>query len=271
MSHTDKVAQHYDGNGLRERLIAALHAAGLGDKPLTPADLAPLDQFHTRGLAATVELAQAIKIEPAMRVIDIGSGLGGPSRYLASSFGCHVHGIDLSQNFVDAAAYLAERTGLADKVSYHCANALALPCDDEAFDLAWTQHVAMNIADRARLYGEAHRVLRSGAHFAIYDVVAGAGELHFPVPWSRGPETSFLVTPESMRATLDQQGFDVISWTDRTDAGVAWFESRAQAPAQPPLGLHLAMGPDFPAMSANLGRNLREGRAGLVQAVLQRR
>src|SRR5258708_3673608 len=275
MIEAAKVAQHYGRDDLTERLKAALTAAGLGEKQVSPEDLAPLDQFHSRGLAATVELAQALGIERHALVLDIGSGLGGPSRYLATTYGCHVRGIDLSPSFVDAAKYLAERSGLADKVVYECGNALSLPYDADSFDLAWTQHVAMNIADRARLYGEAFRVLRRGGRFAIYDVVAGsAGPLQFPVPWATRPRTSHIVSPASMHATLEQQGFRVLSWIDRTEAGVVWFTERqkGQAAAQglPTLGLHIAMGPDFPTMTANLGRNLREGRAALIEAVLEK-
>lgn len=275
MSNSTVTARHYGRHNLKDRLEEALIAAGLGEGPISAEVLAPLDQFHTRGLAATIDLAEVAAIRPSMAVIDIGSGLGGPSRYLAETYGCRVEGIDLDPSFVEAATYLAERAGLQDKVTYQCADALALPFKDKSFDLGWTQHVAMNIADRKRLYGEIHRVIRPGGRFVIYDVVAGhAGPIQFPVPWARGPESSFLMDPAVMRVTLQVLGFRVRSWADRTEAGAQWFEdqrkARAQSAAPSSLGLHLAMGPDFPAMSDNLGQNLREGRAGLVQAVLER-
>jgi SAM-dependent methyltransferase len=276
MTDTMPLAEHYAGGGLASRLAAALQAAGLSGHPLAGADLAPLDQFHTRGLAATVELSRAAGIATQDAVIDVGSGLGGPSRYLAATYGCTVQGIDLSPAFVEAATYLAERTGLTDRVTYAQGDALALPFADGGFDVAWSQHVAMNIADRDRLYAEIHRVLKPGGRFAVYDVLAGPeGPPHFPVPWSRGPETSFLVDPATMRAVLERQGFTVRDWVDRTVDGVAWVGQQAALRAKaaagaPRLGLHLAMGEDFPKMSANLGRNLLEGRVGLLQAVLSR-
>lgn len=270
-----EVARHYAAGGLTGRIAAALAAAGLDGANVGVEALAPLDQFHTRGLAATVELAEAAGIGAGEVVLDVGSGLGGPSRFLAATRGCTVTGVDLSPEFVAAAGFLAGQTGLEGRVSYQVGDALALPFGDGAFDVAWTQHVAMNIRERDRLYAEVHRVLRPGGRFAVYDVVAGGGEVIFPVPWSRGPGTSFLLSAEEMRESLVRAGFGVRSWVDRTAGSVAWFReqaaARARAARQPAaLGLHLAMGPDFPAMAANLERNLAEGRVGIVEAVLVR-
>ena len=157
----DGVRDHYRATGLTERLKAAL-AAWTGRSAAHAAATGALDQFHTRGLAATAELAQLAGITADMSVLDVGSGVGGPARFLAATYGCHVTGVDLSEPFVEAARYLTGRTGQSGQVSFECASALTLPFDDGRFDVVFLQHVAMNIADRARLYREIRRVLKPG-------------------------------------------------------------------------------------------------------------
>src|SRR3984957_5172963 len=147
----DGVRDHYRATGLTERLKTALMALGPEDQQLTPQQLGALDQFHTRGLAATAELAKLAEITADAAVLDVGSGVGGPARFLAATCGCRVTGIDLSAPFVDAAHYLSERTGQGALVSFQTGSALELPFDDSRFDAALLQHVAMNISDRPRL------------------------------------------------------------------------------------------------------------------------
>ncbi len=217
MSRAQTVAEHYARRALADTILAALEAAGKDLDHLTPDDLAPVDEFHSGQRNATVRLAQLAGVTGSERVLDVGCGIGGPSRYLASRYGCRVAGLDLTADFVAVAQMLAQRTGLADKVAYRQGDALDLPFAEASFDLVWSQNAAMNIADRARLYGEMRRVLKPGGRLAIQDVAAGpGGEPFYPTPWAGDKSISFLFAPQATRATLEGVGLRVVAWHDPT-------------------------------------------------------
>jgi SAM-dependent methyltransferase len=270
----ESVQAHYARSGLGDLILAALEKAGKDLNRLTPEDLAPIDEFHIRGRAATLELAQAAKVDSTKRVLDVGSGVGGTSRCLAREFGCRVTGIDLTQEYCSAAAMLSDRIGLAGLVDYRQGDATSLPFPDASFDIVWTAHAAMNIPDKPRLYGEMHRVLKPGGTLAIYDVLAGpSGPVLFPVPWARTPEASFLATPDELRSLLEDAGFEIEAWLDTTDAARAWFVALAEKIRKegvPPLGFHVLLGSEFPTMAQNQRRNLEEARIVLAQVVARR-
>lgn len=270
MSHTlDGVRDHYRANGLTDRLRTALATFGPESQRLTPQQLGTLDHFHTRGLAATAELARLAGIAADASVLDIGSGIGGPARFLAATHGCQVTGVDLSESFVEAARYLTERTGQTGQVSFKTASALELPFDDGRFDVALLQHVAMNISERTRLYREIRRVLKSGGRFATFDVVSQAGETHYPVPWARTAATSFLLTAAATREAIESAGFRTLTWQDDTEAARAWIMQLRAAGAPPSPNLGVVMGRDFADLLGNLGRNLMEGRIAILTAVFE--
>jgi sarcosine/dimethylglycine N-methyltransferase len=204
-----------------------------------------------------------------MSVLDVGSGVGGPARLLAATYGCRVIGVDLSEPFVQAARYLTERTGQSGQVWFETASALELPFDGGQFDVVLLQHVAMNIADRTRLYREVRRVLKSGGKFATFDVVSNNGEPHYPVPWARTPETSFLLTAKATREAIEPAGFRTLAWQDDTEAAKTWFAELRESGPPPQPNLGTVMGPDFLQLAANLGRNLMEGRLGILTAVFE--
>src|SRR5215471_4754086 len=273
---TVAIERHYGRGGLLDRVLAALQEAGKDVANLSIDDLAPIDELHSRRRQATKDLAGMLAPKAAEHVLDIGSGLGGPARYLAHVYGCRVTGIDLTAEFVATAADLTRRTHLSDRVAFQQGSALDLPFPDASFDLAWSQNVAMNIADRARYYAEMRRVLKPGGRLAIQDVAQGPGGIpHYPVIWADTPATSFLRTPEETRALLEAAGFQMLAWQDNTDAAIAETQAeRARAAAsgtvQPILGVHVVVGPTFWDKARNGNRNMRENRIRLINAVLSR-
>ena len=257
-----------------ERVREAAETAGIDWDALTPADLAPIDQFHIRGLDATREMIALSGFVKGMQVLDVGCGIGGPARTLAAEAGCILQGIDLTEEFIEVAREVTARTGQRATVKFNCCSALQLPFADAHFDGAWMQHVGMNIAEKGPLMKEVARVVKPGGTFALHEVLAGdVGDPYFPVPWATASEGSFLATEVEMKGCLDEAGFAVGDWRDVTAGAAAWFEAmfaKAEAGEASKLNLSVLMGERFPEMARNVLRNLAEDRIKVVMAVCRR-
>jgi len=272
MADTRAIAEHYRRANLGAVILAALDAAGKDIDHLAPDDLAPIDELHSRGREATTDLARLLALKGDETVLDLGCGIGGPSRYLVKSYSCRVMGLDLTPEFCEVAAMLAERTGLADNVRYRQGDALAMPFSDRSFDVVWSQSLAMNIMDRDRLYEEIRRVLKSDGRYAFSDVIAShGGPPYFPVPWAREASISFLLTAQATREKVEAAGLRIIAFEDQTARALVRARERMKPAGAPlALGLHTVLGQDAPTMLKNMLRNYEEQRIGLVQGVAVR-
>lgn len=267
------VARHYGDAGLLARIFSGLEASGVDPNRLRPEDLAPVDEFHIGGREATEGAVAKMALSRDQHVLDIGCGIGGAARYIAERVGCKVTGIDLTPEFIQVARTLTDRTGLGDKVGFEIASALAMPFEDGTFDAAITFHVAMNIPERAALYGEIARVMKPGATLCVYDVMQKSdASLAFPVPWAETAATSHLTTPDEMLTLLGNAGFSVQDVDDRTDFALNIFR-QSQAAAEdgpPPIGIHLIIGANALEKFRNVLINIENGSVAPVQMIARR-
>lgn len=247
------VIDHYSRGGLMDAIQQALLAAGKNLAALTPDDLGGIDEMHIGGRPATAHLLTYLQFRPHHHILDVGAGLGGAARLLASRTKARVSAIDLTPEYCSTAKTLTDLTGLGEHILYYDGSALSLPFEDLTFDGAYTIHTAMNIEDKARLYAEIHRVLQPGAYFGIYDVMAGpnTAPLTFPLPWASAAESSFLASPDEMRALLTDAAFNVITEDDLRGHALLVLKKMLDA-APGPLGPAIMLGDDYKVKVKNL-------------------
>jgi ubiquinone/menaquinone biosynthesis C-methylase UbiE len=262
------INEHYGISGILNSILDTLESSGKYPETLKPDDLSPIDEFHTRGKESTVELASLAQIQPHHRVLDVGCGLGGSARYIANEHGCSVVGIDLTDEYVDVANKLTEFVNLTDKVSFKQGSALELPFPSESFDIVWTEHTQMNIADKRKFYGELSRVLKLNGRLVFHDVFLGtSGEPYYPTPWAENDSLSSLCTQEEAKTSIQKSNLEINEWKDKSKLSLEFFKEmikKIEKSGPPPLGFHLLMGKTAKTKLLNLARNLEENRTSVV-------
>lgn len=238
--------------------------------------MTPYDQFHGRGLEATEEIANLLEVAATDHLLDIGSGIGGPARYMARRFGCRVTGIDLTAEFCDVARHLSRLLGLEDRVGFEQGDALAMPFAANSFDGAYSMNVSMNIADKSGLYREIRRVMKPGGWLMLSELAKGPGaELDYPTPWASSAQTSFLSTPEDTRRGLEDAGFEVVQMRETAQQvkayGARSREMVARGEKPPHRAVMLIHGELAPQAMANTARGVAEARIVPIEVLSRKR
>jgi len=260
MDVRDLVRGYYGSDaGLTANILRVLSSAGIAVDRLRPADLFAIDHLHAGGVTATQYVLERLGVVPDQRLLDVGSGVGGPARMAAMS-GATVTGVDLTPEFVAAATELTDLVGLNERALFVAAPAESLPFDDDSFDAAMMVHAGMNIANKKAVFAEVHRVLLPGSRFALYDQVAtGAGEVPYPMPWAEDQRTSFLETLEAYSGFLKAAGFFIEGIDDRTESILG---PRPDAPAVSPVDVY------GPVYALGVSNYVAAAKSGVLRAVL---
>lgn len=270
-----QVMQHYTHGSLQDAINAGLEKLK-GASKVAPVDqLASVDEFHMGGRSATQAVAEQLRLSPGLRVLDVGCGLGGTARFLATAHHCKVTGVDLTPEYIEVGNTLNRRLGLNEQISMRIASALDMPYEDASFDRSTLLHVGMNISDKTALFSEIGRVTKPGGYLVVYDVMRiDEGPLAYPVAWARDETTSFVGTLDDYRNALEESGFEVLQETNKRDDAMEFFKNikaRISEGGPPPLGLHIVMGKDAPQKVANMVGNIQKGSIAPVQVVARRR
>jgi len=101
------------------------------------------------------------------KILDVGCGIGGTSRFLAKTFPeAEVIGITLSPEQVERATALAKEAGLPN-VKFQVTNALDMVFADNTFDLVWGCESGEHMPDKKKYVEEMSRVLAPGGNLVV--------------------------------------------------------------------------------------------------------
>jgi len=272
MNYEEAINAQYGHSDLGKKILAILESEGLDTARLIQDVLAPIEELHLRGRTATMELAKEVNLDENLRVLDVGCGIGGPARTLASEFGCHITGLDLSKEYCRAAEIINNKVGLNNYIDIQQGNALDLPFDNEKFDVVFLQHVLMNIENKERLFSQLNRVLCPKGRLALYTICAGSiTPTLFPVIWANNHDISFLLKASELRQLISNSGFRELSWKDDTKKiveGIQHAKSKPRSKNLHVINFNLIVA-DLSTKWRNIVRNLKEGRVVVIQGIFE--
>jgi arsenite methyltransferase len=128
------------------------------------------DSFHPGGTQLTQHLGALLGLTPESIVLDAASGRGTSAFHLAESFGCHVVGVDLSQENIRLATAEASLRGLTEQVRFQLGDAEGLPFADNSFDSIVCECAFCTFPSKQAAASEFYRVLKPRGNLGLNDL-----------------------------------------------------------------------------------------------------
>ena len=269
MSTHQRLAEHYH-QGLRDDDIVRQIRTHYPDGP-TLHQLAPLDQLHIGGIAASKKLLNLLDPSQHTKVLDIGSGLGGLMRQ-GAALGFQLTGLDITHRFNALNQALTDLSASPANapLCWVTGDACSLPFPENTFDAVLFQHSLMNMPDPARVIAESRRVIRLGGRLVMHEVVSGENlaNLRYPVPWAASPEHSHLLTMTELTGLLEANGFQLEHSEDWSSTALEWRQrqrQKEQTNTDAVLSPQWVFGERFLKMGKNLLDNLSNNAINVVE------
>lgn len=211
-----------------ERVDRELRARGKSPHaPLSPEDLTPFDQLHYGGTQAVDEAARRLAIGASTRVIDVGSGLGGPARHLASSTGCRVTAVELQRELHASASRLTKRCSLSHRIDHLNGDFLTAMLPVGGFDALVSWLTFLHIPDRSRLLQRCRAMLKDSSGIYIEDFFQRQPLQTDDIEQlEREVYCRSLPTAETYREDLERAGFQDVRIDDMSEKWTAFVAER---------------------------------------------
>lgn len=272
MNDEDIIETHYTHGDLLKTLELVFNELGQMPDSVTMEQLAAIDEFHIGGRQATTHLIEQVQFADQVKLLDIGCGLGGTTRYLASHYDSQVIGIDLTAEYLNVGKLFNQNLGLTDKINLLQASALSLPFAEQTVDGVTMLHVGMNIEDKQKLFSEVFRCLRKKSYFLIYDVMqSNEGEIFYPLPWSSTAKNSYLASIETYQKALIEAGFEIHKINNRREFSINYFNQQAEVikadRVKPTLSLQTLIRDDAKSKFSNLIQQIKSNVLAPVEII----
>lgn len=163
------------------------------------------------------------------RILDIGSGYGGASRYLADRFGCKVVALNLSEKENARNRLMSKAAALDSQITVVDGSFEDIPLNDASVDAVWSQDAILHSGRRERVIAEVARVLKPGGHFLFTDPMESGNCARVDLePVLERIHLESLGSPEFYKAAAAAKGLELVSWTDMTPQLVHHYGRVAQ-------------------------------------------